>query len=111
MNYIHVSFIRNVMNAESRSKGLSASVLLKEPVSKNFRYCCVQPQCTAPGDHAGFRPRIRGFCHRQLGEYRKQRRRKGSSKSNFRVLQTFLETKLASEILQLLIPGEEICHI
>lgn len=49
MNYIHVSFIRNVMNAESRCKGLSTSVLLKEDVSKNFRYCCVQPQWQPQG--------------------------------------------------------------
>lgn len=74
MNYIHVSFIRDVMNAESRSKGLSASVLLKELVSKNFRYCCVQPQCTAPGDYIGFRPRSWGFYHSQLGEHSRLRR-------------------------------------
>jgi hypothetical protein len=74
MNYIHVSFIRNVMNAESRSTSLSASVLLKELVSKNFRYCCIQPQCAVLGDHAGFRPRIQGFYHRQLGNYSKLRR-------------------------------------
>lgn len=44
MNYTHVSFIRNVMNAESRSKALSASVLLKELVSRNFRILL----CTSP---------------------------------------------------------------
>lgn len=44
MNYIHVSFIRNVMNAESKSKALSASVLLKELVSRNFRTLLCEPQ-------------------------------------------------------------------
>ena len=63
MNYIHVSFIRNVMNAESRSKAFSASVFLKELVSRNFRVLL----CTVPGDHGWFEAKDSGSpSQRQL---------------------------------------------
>lgn len=56
MNYIHVSFIRKVMNAESRNTAFSASVLLKELVRRNFRVLCA-----APGDHGWFEAKSQGL--------------------------------------------------
>jgi hypothetical protein len=67
MNYIHVSFIRKVMNAESRSKALSVSVLLKELVSRTFRVLL----CAAPRDHGWFEAKDSGpLSQRQLWQYR-----------------------------------------
>lgn len=64
MNYTHVSFIRNVMNADSRSKAFSASVMLKELVSRNFRVLL----CATPGDHGWFEDKDAGPpSQRQLG--------------------------------------------
>lgn len=60
MNYVHVSFIRNMMNAESRNTGLSASVLLRELVSRNFRVLL----CAAPGDHGWFEANTQGLHHK-----------------------------------------------
>ena len=74
MNYIHVSFIRNVMNAESRSKAFSASVLSKELVSRNFRVLL----CTVPGDHGCFEAKDSGPpLQRQLWQHQAVKEVKG----------------------------------